>query len=101
MSVTTPGARRITETTSRKVAMVTERRQTIEPVVDPRFTSVCATVLLSALITSGILAMGSARPVPGYAIFGSALFGLVFGSFLTAALHLAITDSRRHKDDEH
>ncbi len=99
MSATTPGARRISEATSRAVATVTERRPSAEPVVDATFTSVCAGVLLSALIMSAILAMGSARPVPAYAVFGSGLFGAVFGSFLVAALHLAVTDSRRHKDD--
>ncbi len=100
MSATTPGARRITESASRAVATLTERRAHAEPVVAPAFTSVCAAVLLAALIMSVLLAMRSDRPVPAYAIFGSGLFGAVFGSFLIAALHLAVTDSRRHKDDE-
>jgi hypothetical protein len=100
MSVTTPGARRISDSVSRSVATLTERRETVEPIVDPVFTSVCAAVLLSGFIMAALLAMGSARPVPAYAIFGSGLFGAVFGSFLVGALHLALTDSRRHKDDD-
>ncbi len=100
MSATTPGARRITESASRAVATLTELRTPAEPIVDPVFTSVCAAVLLAALIMAALLAMGSVRPVPAYAIFGSGLFGAVFGSFLIASLHIALTDSRRNKDDE-
>jgi hypothetical protein len=101
LSVTTPRARRITEASAKHAAStVSARRAPEDPVVDATFTSVCAAVLLAAFIMSGILAMGAARPVPAYAIFGSALFGLVFGSFLVGALHLALTDSRRHKDDD-
>jgi hypothetical protein len=70
-----------------------------ESIVDPTFGSVCAAVLLAAFIMAVILAMGTARPVPGYAIFGAGLFGAVFGAFLIGALHLAVTDSRRHKDE--
>ena len=97
----TTGARRITEKTSRTVAGVSERRTTVEPIIGSTFVSVCASVLLGALLMSMILAMGSIRPVPAYAIFGSGLFGMVFGSFLVGALHLAVTDSRRHKDGDH
>ncbi len=97
MSATTPGARRITET-SRSIATLTENQTPSEPVVDPVFTSVCAAVLLAGLIMAALLAMGSARPVPAYAVFGSGLFGAVFGAFLIGALHLAVTDSRRNKD---
>jgi ABC-type uncharacterized transport system permease subunit len=100
MSATTPGARRISEKASRAVATLSERRAHVEPIVDPVFTSVCAAVLLAALIMSALLAMRSGHPVPAYAIFGSGLFGAVFGSFLVAALHIALTDSRRHKDDD-
>ncbi len=95
------GARRITEAKSRAAATVTERLPDADPIVDSTFGAVCAGVLLSALIMSALLAMGSQRPVPAYAIFGSGLFGAVFGSFLVAALRLAITDSRRHKDGDH
>lgn len=98
----TSGARRITsEAVSSARASVSERAQRVEPVLGSTFVSVCAAVLLGALLMSAILAMGSARPVPGYAIFGSAFFGIVFSSFLVGALHLAVTDSRRHKDDDH
>ncbi len=72
-----------------------------ELVVDPTFVSVCASVLLAAFIMAVILAIGTVRPVPGYAVFGAGLFGAVFGSFLVGALHLAVTDSRRHKNDDH
>ncbi len=99
MSATTPGARRIAPTGSRTVATVTKHREPADPIVDATFTSVCAGVLLSGLIMAAILGMGTQRPVPAYAIFGSGLFGAVFGSFLMGALHLAITDSRRHKHD--
>ncbi len=99
MSATTPGARRITPAASRTVASAAEERIEIEPVVDPTFASFCAGVLLAGLIMAGLLAMGSARPVPAYAIFGAGLFGAVFGAFLMGALHLAVTDSRRHTDD--
>jgi hypothetical protein len=100
MNTTTPGARRIGKAASRIAATVTEREVPVESVVDGTFTAVCAGVLLSVFIMSAILAMGSARPVPAYAVVGSALFGAVFGSFLMAALHLAVTDSRRHKDHD-
>jgi hypothetical protein len=96
-----PVARRITETAARAAAQVSEPRVRTEPVVDSTFASVCGTVLLSLLITAAILAMGTVRPVPIYAVVGSAIFGTVFGAFLMAALHLAITDSRRHRDEEH
>lgn len=71
-----------------------------EPILGSTFVSVCAAVLLSALIMAAILAMGTVRPVPSYAVFGAGLFGAVFGAFLVGALHLALTDSRRHKDDD-
>lgn len=95
-----PVARRITETAARAAASVSEPRVRTEPIVDSKFASVCGAVLLSLLITAAILAMGKARPVPIYAVVGSALFGTVFGSFLMAALHLAIADSRRHREGE-
>ena len=95
-----PAARRITETAARAAADVSEARVRTEPIVDSKFVSVCATVLLSLLITAALLAMGKARPVPVYAVVGSALFGTVFGAFLMAALHLAISDSKRHRDGE-
>jgi hypothetical protein len=101
LSATTPGARRISEATSRAVASVTEQYVPTEPIVDGTFTSVCAGILLSTFIMSAILAMGSARPVPVYAVVGSGIFGAVFGSFLMGAVHLAVTDSRRHKDGDH
>jgi hypothetical protein len=103
LSATTPGARRITEAASQLGATVTERRVAAQtdPVVDPTFSSFCAGVLLSAFIMAAILAMGAVRPVPAYAIAGSGIFGAVFGSFLMGALHLALTDSRRHKEGDH
>jgi hypothetical protein len=102
MSATSPGARRISKSTSRTVATVTENRTSpIDPVVDATFTSVCAAIFLSLFIMAAILGMGTARPVPVYGIVGSAIFGAVFGAFLTGALHLAVTDSRRHKEDDH
>jgi hypothetical protein len=100
MSAVTPGARRITPERSRAVARLTQPREATDPIVDTTFMSVCGAVLLAVLIMSGLLAMGQIRPVPAYALFGSALFGAVFSTFLVAALHLAITDSRRQHDDD-
>ena len=97
----TSGARRITPSASRARAIVSERRVAIEPVLGATFVSVCATVLLGALFMAVLLAMRVGRPVPAYAIFGSALFGLVLSAFLVGGLHLAVTDSRRHKDGDH
>ncbi len=97
---TTTGARRITnEGAKRTRAAVSQPRSQVEPVLGPAFVSVCGAVLLAALLMSMILAMGSARPVPSYALFGSGLFGAVFAAFLVGALHLALTDSRRSTDD--
>ncbi len=94
------GARRLTESAARP----NPERLTppVEQIVDMKFAAVCGTVLLSLLIMAAILAMGSARPVPLYGVVGSALFGTVFGTFLSGAAYLAITDSRRHTtDDDH
>lgn len=102
MNATSSGARRISAADSQTRASETERRRPeVEPVLAPMFVSVCAAVLLAALLMSVILAMRSPGPVPAYAIFGSGLFGAVFAAFLVGALHLAVTDSRRQKDSEH
>jgi hypothetical protein len=110
LSATTPGARRIsaspadrTDPSFREFSAIGEAPAgpAEEPIVDATFVSVCAAVLLAMFIMAVILAMGTARPVPGYAVFGAGLFGAVFGAFLMGALHLAVTDSRRHKDDDH
>ncbi len=96
-------ARRISPAASRAREQAQERREEVEPVVGPAFATVCATVLLSALLMAIILAMRThgPGPVPAYALFGSGLFASVFAAFLMGAVHLAVTDSRRHKDHDH
>ncbi len=95
------GARRISSEAARRAQTSDSEYRSDEEVLGSTFVSVCASVLLGALLMAVILAMGSARPVPAYAIFGSGLFGIVFASFLVGGLHLAVTDSRRHKDGDH
>ena len=96
------GARRISSETARLAQTSSpDYRSADGDVLGSTFVSVCASVLLGALLMAVILAMGSLRPVPAYAIFGSGLFGIVFASFLVGGLHLAVTDSRRHKDGDH
>jgi hypothetical protein len=95
----TQGARRITREASRAVTSA-QRGPKPQPVVSRAFASVCGTLVLAALITAGILAIGQQHPAPTYAVIGSALFGLAFGAFLVAAANLALSDSQRHHDDD-
>jgi hypothetical protein len=95
----TQGARRISKEASRAVISAAEHGPKPHPPVSRRFVSVCATFVLAILIMNGILAIGQQHPAPGYAIFGSALFGLAFAAFLVAAANLAFSDSRRQHDD--
>jgi hypothetical protein len=95
----TPRARRISKEASRAVSKTAGRGPEPRGPVSRGFASVCATLLLAALITAGLLAISQQHPAPAYAIAGSALFGLTFGAFLVAAANLAISDSRRHHDD--
>ena len=92
-------ARRITPEASRAITSVNEGGDNVTPAVPRMFVSVCATLVLGGLIMAGILAVGNVRPVPAYAVFGSAVFGLAFAAFLVTAMNLAISDGHRQPDD--